>query len=302
MANKTNKVQETKEAKVKGTANNVGQEIAKNEATITTEVGEVVAVETPTTLTEERYNNYVEALNNTLKIARSSALVLARIYVECDELGAYKLETNEQGGQKYNDVYEWLADKFGVVLSDKQLGTYKRVVKTFGVKQADGSYQIADKFAVYGIEKLDKIQAVKEFNTRNDFETVVNGSGINELMSAKNIVNALSKWHVSQLSDEDLEKYNAKEAEKAEKAKKRESEKAEKADKVEQATKKYNVEHGKFTTTASFVTRMYTLAKDSKVSAEDFRKEFIDGFNKLENALKVQAEATANKEAEAEAK
>ncbi len=280
MANKENK-----NNNVKGTNNNVGQEIKQTEATIKAEVGEVVGIETPTDMTEERYNEYVGTIGETLKVALGSKLILARLYVECDELGAYKYEKNENGAQKYNTTEEWLADKFGVSLSEKQLGTYKRVIKTFGERQDNGSYKIADKFALYGIEKLDRIQASKEFETRNDFDTIVNGAGINDMMSANTIVSALSKYHVSQLSDEELEKYNAKEAEKKANAEKRENEKKEKTDKITELENKVKVEKEQRASIADFTRKFYGYAKDDKMDDKQFREAFIKEFEKFSKEL-----------------
>lgn len=284
MANKGNK-EIKNNSEVKGMTNNVGQEIKQNEATVKAEVGEVIGIETPTEITEERYNDYVGTISDTLKVALGSKLILARLYVECDELGAYKYEKNENGAQKYNTTEEWLADKFGVALSEKQLGTYKRVIKTFGERQENGSYKIADKFAVYGIEKLDRIQASKEFETRNDFDTIVNGAGINDLMSANKIVSVLSKYHVSQLSDEELEKYNKKEAEKKANAEKREAEKKEKTDKVEALEKKVKEEQTQRASIADFTRKFYGYAKDEKMSDKEFRDAFIVEFEKFSKSL-----------------
>lgn len=106
-----------------------------------------------------------------------NAIKLAPIMAEIQEKQTYK-----QYG--YKDMYSYCRDRFK--LSKTQVTVYAIVGKTYGIKNADGSYNIPEKFYEYGAEKLYRISLIPGFNVTK-FEDITEQFGINSKLTTTQI-------------------------------------------------------------------------------------------------------------------
>lgn len=276
MANKINSKVETNKinSKVSGQQDNTGKEIQKQGPTIDSEVGEVVSIETPTTLSDEQYNAVIEQGKNIVKAMLLNDLEKAVYCVETNERGAWKKPLNEHGAQKYNDVSEWLKSEIGLEVSVKTINNYAKAVHIFAVKDKDGHYTMDDKYKAYSIQKLDEIQRLPDFKTRNDLERYEKDLGIYPEMSVSTLRGVLSDYKESQLTSEQKEK---REAKKEEAKQKREAKKNE----VETLTHKVETLKDDKNLMREFITRWFRYANDKMMSDKDFRAKYIEAVKEI---------------------
>ena len=195
------------------------------------------------------------------------------------ERGVLEYDSDDENDKvRYASMSDFAEKELDLKLTDKQLKNYVRLVNIYGEKQADGTYKIDEKYNAYGIDKLDKIQRHKDFNTRNDFDTIVNKEGINPFTSAKSIGEI-----VGRSNDENYDKKIADKKQEQETTKQERQTKEEKlTSEVNKLTEDVKQERKKTDDVKTFLVRWYGYAKDTKMRDADFRKEFIKAFTDLE--------------------
>lgn len=277
MANKEVK-QEVKQ-EVKGTPNNAGQEIAKQEATTTPNTDGSITVENTKHVSKEVYEDYKKQAKEIVSSVKGASVKIARVFTEMYERGVLEYESDDENDKlRYASMSDFAEKELDLKLTDKQLKNYVRLVNIYGEKHADGTYKIDEKYNAYGIDKLDKIQRHKDFNTRNDFDTIVNKEGINPFTSAKAIGEI-----VGRSNDDNYDKKLEDKKQEAEKNKQERQTKEEKlTSEVNKLTEDVKQERQKTDDVKTFLARWYGYANDTKMSDKDFRANFVKEFARFE--------------------
>lgn len=186
--------------KIKGTTNNVGQEIKPIQAS------EVVS--TPA-MTEQEHKEHMSKMLGLYISANASDVALKAEILASYEKKEYVLDgynDSEEGFQK------WAEDNFNIKKTQaKQL---KRVIPIFGTKDSAGYWTIDNKYAVYGLEKLDRIQSHPKFKL-SQFDNFTEALGITDkttVAELKDIVaEAKGKNRDEQKTDEPKAEANGEE-------------------------------------------------------------------------------------------
>lgn len=265
--------------------NNVNQTIEKQEATIEAPNNKV-EVEATTKVSKEVYEAYLNEARAVVSSVKGASVKIARVFTEMYERNILQYDSNdEKDTTRYASMSDFAEQELDLKLTDKQLKNYIRLINIYGEKHEDGTYTIADKYNAYGIDKLDKIQRHKDFNTRNDFDEIVKKEGINPFTSARIIGQIVGRSNDENYDKKLEDKKQEKEANKQERKSKEEKLTAD-VQKLESDVKQ---ERENTDTLKTWLARFYGYAKDTKMSDKDFRKAFIDEFTKLDNEFGQQA-------------
>ena len=264
---------------IKGTENNAKQEITQQETKTTPNADGSVTVETTKHVSKEVYEDYKKQAKDIVSSVKGASVKIARVFTEMYERGVLEYDSDDENDKvRYASMSDFADKELDLKLTDKQLKNYVRLVNIYGEKQADGTYRIDEKYNAYGIDKLDKIQRHKDFNTRNDFDTIVNKEGINPFTSAKAIGEI-----VGRSNDENYDKKIADKKQEQETTKQERQTKEEKlTSEVNKLTEDVKQERKKTDDVKTFLVRWYGYAKDTKMKDGDFRKEFIKAFADFE--------------------
>lgn len=264
---------------IKGTENNAKQEITKQESKTTPNADGSVTVETTKHVSKEVYEDYKKQAKDIVSSVKGASVKIARVFTEMYERGVLEYDSDDENDKvRYASMSDFADKELDLKLTDKQLKNYVRLVNIYGEKQADGTYRIDEKYNAYGIDKLDKIQRHKDFNTRNDFDAIVNKEGINPFTSAKAIGEI-----VGRSNDENYDKKIADKKQEQETTKQERQTKEEKlTSEVNKLTEDVKQERKKTDDVKTFLVRWYGYAKDTKMKDADFRKEFIKAFADFE--------------------
>ena len=167
----TTDVNVSRETSIQGSTNNVGQEIKA--------MGQDV-VTTPT-MTEEEHKNHMETM---YKYGLQGRIADMSLKVEIKT--AYDKKEHLLDG--YDDTtkafYKWAEDKFE--LKETQVKQAIRVIPIFGKIDDKGYWSMEDKYKVYGLEKLDRIQSHPKFKL-SDFDSFTEVLGISEKSTVADI-------------------------------------------------------------------------------------------------------------------
>ena len=271
MANKNNtkanetkavetKAVETKQSEVKGTANNVGQEIAKLQPS------DVVNCN----MTEEEHKARVERINAKMEQGlRLSWDILVDI-TSAKERHEQVLDGYEDTTQAFN---EWAMALFG--MGETQIKQASRIIGFYGSIDDKGEYSLDDKYKRYTKEKLDIIQRIPQLKTKAQFDEVVESLGIMPSTS-EGVLREMVKQAKGITEKTDEEKAKAKE------------EKAKAKDVAEiKASEVFKVVDEKRDTLLNFISNQRVEAKKVADSKNDklamaFVVKFIDEFNAME--------------------
>lgn len=163
MANKNNTVNKDNTT-VKGTANNVGQEITKQKPS-----ADVISC----TMTEEEHQARVERIHTKMEQGlRLSWDIIVDI--------ASAKERNEQELDGYtksaDDFNKWANELFG--MGETQVKQAIRLVGFYGSIDDKGEYTLDDKYKRFTKEKLDIIQRIPQLKTKAQFDEVCDTFGI----------------------------------------------------------------------------------------------------------------------------
>lgn len=163
MANKNNTVNKDNTT-VKGTANNVGQEITKQMPST-----DVISC----TMTEEEHQARVERIHTKMEQGlRLSWDIIVDI--------ASAKERNEQELDGYtksaDDFNKWANELFG--MGETQVKQAIRLVGFYGSIDDKGEYSLDDKYKRFTKEKLDIIQRIPQLKTKAQFDEVCDTFGI----------------------------------------------------------------------------------------------------------------------------
>ena len=173
----TTDVNVSRETLVSGTENNVGQEIKA--------IGQDI-VTTPT-MTEDEHKEHMEKMFNYGLQGR-----LADMSLKVEIKTAYDKKEHLLDG--YDDTtksfYKWAEDKFE--LKETQVKQAIRVIPIFGQLDDKGYWSMEDKFKVYGLEKLDRIQSHPKFKL-SDFDTFTEVLGITDKSTVADIKAIVAK-------------------------------------------------------------------------------------------------------------
>ena len=259
--------------------NTIGKQGAKVETKVDIKDNEVVSVETTKKVSKDVYETYLQEAKSIVSNVKGASIKIAKVFTEMYERGVLEYDSDDENDKvRYASMSDFAEKELDLKLTDKQLKNYVRLVNIYGEKQEDGTYKIDDKFLPYGIDKLDRIQTHPEFKTRNDFDDIIKSTGINPFTSASNIRAILGR-----IKDAD---YDKKLKEKKQEADNKKQEKTTKEEKltadVNKLTEDVKVEREKTDTLKTWIVRFYGYSKDTKMSDKDFRKAFIEEFEKLE--------------------
>ena len=163
MANKNNTVNKDNTT-VKGTVNNVGQEISKQAPSV-----DVISC----TMTNEEHKARVERIHTKMEQGlRLSWDIIVDI--------ASAKERNEQELDGYtksaDDFNKWANELFG--MGETQVKQAIRLVGFYGSIDDKGEYSIDDKYKRFTKEKLDIIQRIPQLKTKAQFDDVCETFGI----------------------------------------------------------------------------------------------------------------------------
>ena len=161
-----NKVTENKATSVKGTANNVGQEIVKQAPTT-----EVVNC----TMTEEEHKARVERITTKMEQGLKLSWDIIVDITSAKERNEQELDGYTSSAEDFN---KWANDLFG--MGDTQIKQAVRLVQFYGSIDDKGEYTLEDKYKRYTKEKLDIIQRLLNVKklTKAGFDETVNALGI----------------------------------------------------------------------------------------------------------------------------
>lgn len=262
--------------------NNVNETINKQEAKVEPKLddkgNEVVSVETTKHVSKEVYEDYKKQAKEIVSSVKGASVKIARVFTEMYERGVLEYDSEDENDKvRYASMSDFADKELDLKLTDKQLKNYVRLVNIYGEKQTDGTYKIDEKFNAYGIDKLDKIQRHKDFNTRNDFDAIVAKEAINPFTSAKAIGEI-----VGRSNDENYDKKLEEKKQEQETAKQERQTKEEKLSKeVESLTADVKQERQVADEVKTFLATWYGYARDTKMKDADFRKEFIKAVEKM---------------------
>ena len=161
MANTKNVSRETS---VKGTNNNVGQEIKP------VKPSEVVAT---CTMTEEEHKARV---NMIYEMQARGIQCEWTIMASITSAKERKEQTLDGYGDSEADFNKWVGDLFEI--KDTQVKQMSRIMHVYGTLADNGEWSIAEKFTRYSKEKLDIIQSFPQFKTKANFDELVDALGI----------------------------------------------------------------------------------------------------------------------------
>ena len=257
----------------------MNEEIKKQEATIEPNKDGSVSVETTKKVSKDVYEAYVNEAKATVSTVKGASVKIARIFTEMYERGVLEYDSeDEKDNVRYASLSDFAEKELDLKLTDKQLKNYVRLVNIYGEKQEDGTYLIADKYTAYGIDKLDKLQRHKDFQTRNDFDAIVKKEGINPFTSAK-VIGEI----VGRSNDANYDKKIEDKKQEQETAKQERTSKEEKlTNEVNKLTEDVKQERKKTDDVKTFLARWYGYANDKKMSDKEFREKFIEQFKAFE--------------------
>jgi hypothetical protein len=272
MANKINSkdVKETKTTtEVKGTTNNVGQEITKLQAT------DVVVC----TMTEEEHKARIERINTKMEQGLKLSWDILVDITSAKERHEHVLDGYDDTTEAFN---KWAMALFG--MGETQIKQASRLISFYGSIDDKGEYSLDDKYKRYTKEKLDIIQRIPKLKTKAQFDEVTETFGIMPSTSEsvlKEIVREAKG--LPQKTEEEKAK------EKEEKAKAKEQEAVKKTAEEVKANPMYKEVEGKRDVLLKYVQDLYTEAKTIKDSKNDklamaFITKLIDEFPKMEKA------------------
>ena len=259
--------------------NNVNQTIEKQEAKVEAKDNGAVAIEPTKHVSKDVYEAYKAEAKAIVSNVKGASVKIAKVFTEMYERGVLEYDSDDENDKvRYASMSDFAEKELDLKLTDKQLKNYVRLVNIYGEKQEDGTYVIADKFIVYGIDKLDRIQTHPDFKSRNDFDAIIKSTGINPFTSASDIRAILGR-----IKDADYDKKLEDKKQEQETNKQERKSKEEKlAADVEKLEADVKVERDKTDTLKTWVVKFYGYANDKKMTDADFRKAFIDEFKKLE--------------------
>ena len=242
---------------VKGTKNNVGQEIQEQKAT------EVITC----TMTEEEHAARKERIRQAQSQGREAEF---SIMVEI----ASAKERHEQELDGYDNTekafLQWANDEFE--LGDTQIKQAVRILGVYASVDDKGEYTLPDKFRRYSKEKLDLIQAFPQFKTRADFDALVESLGITPSTSCA-VLKQLKNEAKGVETKDTKDSKDTKETKESKENVSRET--------IE-ATPLFIETKDSLTLCRDFITEAYTHADD-----KDFGKWFKTKFAEVERSLKT---------------
>ena len=258
MANKNVKnVEETnvvKASEVKGTPNNVGQEIAPVKAS-----EEVISC----TMTEEehvaRKNRIYEKMEQGLRLSWD-------IIVDITSARSRNEQELDGYSKSSEDFLKWANDMFE--MGATQVKQAIRIVEFYGSIDDKGEYTLEDKYKRYTKEKLDIIQRLPQVKTKADFDSATEALGIMPSTSEGVLKDLVKQAKGIESKDEKSKDEKPKEKKVSEKDIK-ESEVYKKVENELNGTKDLAVNLTKL------VRDFLHYAKDNKMNDKAFREAYI---------------------------
>ena len=272
--NNTNENNVSRETSVKGMTNNVGQEIAPMQA------NEHEVVTTPT-MTETEHEEHMNKMLGLYITANTSDVALKSEILTSYDKKEYVLDgyaDNEDGFQK------WAEDNFNIKKTQaKQL---KRVIPIFGTKDSNGYWSIEEKYSVYGLEKLDRIQSHPKFKLAQ-FDTFTEALGITDKTTVAELKIIVAEAKGKTKTEESKTEESKTEESKTEESKTEEKKLTTEDVKEIKDSEPYKEMESKRDTLLKFVSEHITEAykvKDSKDNklAMAYVLKLIDDFEEME--------------------
>ena len=265
--------------------NNINQTIEKQEAKVEA-VNNKVEVEATTKVSKEVYEAYLNEARAVVSSVKGASVKIARVFTEMYERNVLQYDTDDkQDTTRYASMSDFAEQELDLKLTDKQLKNYVRLINIYGEKHEDGTYTIAEKYNAYGIDKLDKIQRHKDFNTRNDFDEIVKKEGINPFTSARVIGQIVGRSNDDNYDKKLEDKKQEQEANKKERKTKEEKLTAD-VQKLEADVKQ---ERENADVLKTWLAKFYGYSIDKKMSDNEFREAFIKEFKALDKQFGQQA-------------
>ena len=160
MANKNN----VKDNSVKGTPNNVGQEVQAMKPST-----DVISC----TMTEEEHKARVDRIHTKMEQGLKLSWDIIVDIASAKERNEQELDGYTKSTEDFN---KWAMELFG--MGETQIKQASRLVGFYGSIDDKGEYTLDDKFKRYTKEKLDIIQRIPQLKTKAQFDEVVETFGI----------------------------------------------------------------------------------------------------------------------------